>query len=182
MKDNEVKKDEEGGSLPSLPNKKKLLAAVKSLIHVLLKLAVVVAAGFLILHSVICPYAIHGNRMFPKMRDGDCAIVLKIGGYQKDDVVTFKKDGVRFFSRIIAAEGDTVKVGPEGLKINDLTPSEEVFYDTVAEEETIYSIGKGEVFLLNDYRSNDTDSRSFGVIKLSELDGKVVFLFRWRGI
>ncbi len=177
-----VKKDEEGGSPPSLPGKKELPAAVKSLIHVLLKLAVVVTAGFLILNFVICPYAVHGNRMFPKMRDGDCAIVLKIGDYQKEDVVTFKKDGIRYFSRIIAVEGDTVKIGPDGLKINDLIPSEEIFYETVSEVETVYNIGEDEVFLLNDYRSNDTDSRSFGVVKLSELDGKVVFLFRWRGI
>lgn len=173
---------EEGGLPPSLPEKKKMSSAEKALIRVSIKLVAVVIVGFLVLHFVICPYAVHGNRMFPKLRDGDCAIVLKIGDYQKDDVVTFKKDGVRYFSRIIAVEGDTVKIGPDGLKINDLTPSEEIFYDTVAEVETDYNIGEDEVFVLNDYRSNDADSRSFGVIKLSELEGKVVFLFRWRGI
>ncbi len=181
MSETDVRK-EEGGLPPSLPEKKKLSAAVKALIRVSVKLVAVVIVGFLVLHFVICPCAVHGNRMFPKLRDGDCAIVLKIGGYQKGDVVTFQRDGIRYFSRIVAVEGDSVKIGPDGLTINDMMPSEEVFYDTGAQEVIDCSVEKGEVFLLNDYRSNDADSRSFGVVKLSELDGKVVFLFRWRGI
>ena len=182
MNDPEVRLGEEGGSPPSLPEKKKFPTAVKGLIQLVIKLAVVVVAGFLILSFVICPYAVHGNRMFPKLRDGDCAIVLKVGGYQKGDVVTFEREGIRYFSRIIAVEGDAVKIDSEGYKVNDLTPSEEVFYDTEAEEAIDCIVEKGEVFLLNDYRSNDADSRNFGVIKMSELDGKVIFLFRWRGI
>lgn len=181
MNEKDVTK-EEGGLPPSLPEKKKLSTAVKALIRVSIKLVAVVIVGFLVLHFVICPYAVHGNRMFPKLKDGDCAIVLKIGGYQKGDVVTFQRDGIRYFSRIVAVEGDLVEIGPDGLTINDMMPSEEVFYDTVAEEECIYTVGKDEIFLLNDYRPNDADSRFFGVIKLSELDGKVVFLFRWRGV
>jgi len=174
---------EEGGGLPSsVPEKKKLPATIKSLIQLAIKLAVVVIAGFLILIFVICPYAVHGNRMFPKLRDGDCVIVLKIGGYQRGDVVTFEREGIRYFSRIIAVEGDSVKIDSEGYKVNDSTPSEEVFYDTEAQEAIDCSVEDGEVFLLNDYRSNDADSRSFGVIRMSELDGKVIFLFRWRGI
>ena len=181
MSEMDVRK-EEGGLPPSLPEKKKLPAAVKALIRVSVKLVAVVIVGFLVLNFVICPCAVHGNRMFPKLRDGDCAIILKIGGYQKGDVVTFKRDGTRYFSRIVAVEGDSVKIGPDGLKINDLTPSEEIFYDTVAEVEFIYNVGKDEVFLLNDYRSNDIDSRNYGLIKLPEIEGKVVFLFRWRGV
>ena len=182
MNDLDVRLGKEGGLPPSLPEKKKLPAVVKSLIRVAIKLAVVVSAGFLMLTFVICPYAVHGNRMFPKLRDGDCAIVLKIGGYQKGDVVTFQRDGIRYFSRIIAVEGDSVKIGSEDYKVNDLTPSEEIFYDTEVEEAIDCSVEKDEVFLLNDYRSNTADSRNFGVIKTSDLDGKVIFLFRWRGI
>ena len=44
------------------------------------------------------------------------------------------------------------------------------------------TVGADEVYLLNDYRSYQTDSREFGNVKISGIDGKVIFLFRWRGI
>ena len=42
--------------------------------------------------------------------------------------------------------------------------------------------GEKEVFLLNDYRSDQADSRRFGSIRFSGIDGRVIFLFRWRGL
>lgn len=154
----------------------------EGLLRVFIKLAVVAGTVFLLCRLVICPYPVHGNRMFPKLRDGDCAVVLKIGGFQKGDVVTFKKDGARYFARIVGTSGDHVAVSNTDYRINDLLQSEEVFYETVSNEPVDVIVGPDEVFLLNDYRSESSDSRTFGTLSLSEIDGKVVFLFRWRGI
>ena len=152
------------------------------LVRVFIKLAVVAGSAVLICLFLACPYAVHGNRMFPKLRDGDCAVVLKVGGFERGDVISYKKDGVRYFSRVIAMSGDSVSIGEDGFRINGCVPSEEIFYVTEADELIDYELGPDEVFVLNDYRSNQSDSREFGKLKLNEIEGKVVFLFRWRGL
>ena len=148
----------------------------------ILKLAAVSGIMILLCLFVVCPYAVHGNRMFPKLRDGDCAVVLKVGKYHQGDVVTFKKNGVRYFSRIAAMERDHVVISNEAFLINDLPPAEDVFYETRSDDDVDAAPGTEEFYLLNDYRSDQADSRKFGCIKKSDFDGKVIFLFRWRGI
>ena len=181
----------EGGNLPSADSensherqkwRKRRNQQSKAFIRTIIKLAIVAGAVFLLGRLFICPYPVHGNKMFPKLRDGDCAVVLKIGGFQKGDVVTFRKDGTRYFARIVGTSGDHVTVSNTDYRINDLLQSEEIFYETVSNESVDIIVGPDEVFLLNDYRSDSSDSRTFGTISLSEIDGKVVFLFRWRGI
>ena len=181
----------EGGQPPSMDSetrherqkwRKKKNKQAKAFIRTLIKLVVVASGITLICLFVLCPYAVHGNRMFPKLRDGDCAVVLKIGGLQKGDVVTYKKDGVRYFARIVGTAEDTVSIGSDGFRVNGLVQSEEIFYETALEKEIEVTVGADEVYLLNDYRSDQTDSREFGNVKISGIDGKVIFLFRWRGI
>ncbi len=155
---------------------------IKSLVRTLIKLVVVACGIALICLFVLCPYAVHGNRMFPKLRDGDCAVVLKVGGFQKGDVVSYEQSGIRYFSRVVGTPGDTVSIGHDGFRVNGLVQSEEIFYETASEKEIEVIVESDEVFLLNDYRSDQMDSRAFGSVKISSIDGKVIFLFRWRGI
>ena len=181
----------EGGQPPSADSKnrherrKRRIKQNKqawSFIRTLIKLVVVAGGIALICLFVLCPYAVHGNRMFPKLRDGDCAVVLKVGGFQKGDVVSYEQGGVRYFSRIVGTPGDTVSIGHDGFRVNGLVQSEEIFYDTSSEKAIEVIVDSDEVFLLNDYRSDQMDSRAFGSVKISSIDGKVIFLFRWRGI
>ncbi len=181
----------EGGQPPSNDSedphsrrklRKKQNSQAKSFLRTLAKLVVVTGGIALICLFVLCPYAVHGNRMFPKLRDGDCAVVLKVGGFQKGDVVTYEQGGVRYFSRIVGTPGDTVSIGHDGFRVNGLVQSEEIFYETASEKEIEVIVGTDEVFLLNDYRFDQMDSRAFGSVKISNIDGKVIFLFRWRGI
>ncbi len=94
----------------------------------------------------------------------------------------FSREKINYFSRVIAISGDSVSIGEDGFRINGCVPSEEIFYATEADEPIEYDLGPDEVFVLNDYRSNQSDSRELGKLKLNEVEGKVVFLFRWRGL
>ncbi len=175
----------EGGHPPSKEvseEKQKIKPQMKNLFHVLIRFAVIAGGITLLCLFVICPYAVHGNRMFPKLRDGDCAVVLKIGGFQKGDVVTYRKDGGRYFARIVGTPGDHICINSDGFRINDMIQTEEIYYQTVSDEEVDVIVGEKEVFLLNDYRSDQADSRRFGSVKYSDIDGKTIFLFRWRGL
>ena len=176
---------QEGGQPPSeksLEEKQKIKPQVKNLLHILIRFAAVAGGIALLCLFVICPYAVHGNRMFPKLRDGDCAVVLKVGGFQKGDVVTYRKDGIRYFARIVGTPGDHICISSDGFRVNDIIQTEEIYYQTIADGAVDVIVEDKEVFLLNDYRSDQADSRRFGSVKSSDIDGKVIFLFRWRGI
>ena len=176
---------QEGGQPPSDENpeeKQKIKPQIKNLLRVLTRFAAVTGGIALLCLFVLCPYAVHGNRMFPKLRDGDCVVVLKVGGFQKGDVVTYRKDGIRYFARIVGTPGDHICISSDGFRVNDMIQTEEIYYQTIADDPVDMIVGEKEVFLLNDYRSDQADSRRFGSVKFSDFDGKVIFLFRWRGL
>ena len=70
--------------------------------------------------------------------------------------------------------------------INGTAPAERVFYATTPLDgpnvEYPYTMRKGGYFLLDDYRTEGEDSRRFGQLLEDELLGKVVYIFRRRGI
>lgn len=125
--------------------------------------------------------------MYPRIRDGDLMLYYRLQReYHTGDVVTFTRDGTRYTGRIIAREADSVNLGDGGeLLINENVQSEEIFYPTMkAEGEVTFpcQVPTGSVFLLCDYRTSGTDSRTYGPVKLKELDGKVISIMRRRGI
>ena len=72
------------------------------------------------------------------------------------------------------------------LLVNGYSPSEQVFYPTKPVEGSEiafpYHMTQGGCFLLDDYREIGLDSRAFGQIPEEALLGKVVYVFRRRGI
>ena len=44
-----------------------------------------------------------------------------------------------------------------------------------------YTVEEGKAFILNDYREDTLDSRSFGAVDLSDIDGPLILSLRRRG-
>ena len=104
--------------------------------------------------------------------------------YRSNDVVAYRVNGRIRFGRIIARAGDTVDGDEQGVLVNGMYPSEEVFYPSQMLDiglEMPVTLGEGECVVLNDYREDLSDSRTYGVIREDELEGKVIFIFRRRG-
>ena len=62
---------------------------------------------------------------------------------------------------------------------------EEIFYPTDMSgtaPELPVTLSDGQVFVLNDFRSDSSDSRQFGLLSTADLQGKVVLVLRLRGI
>ncbi|NCB92330.1 MAG: signal peptidase I [Clostridia bacterium] len=128
-----------------------------------------------------------GNDMSPSLKDGDLVLFYRLDrSFVLTDVVFYEKDGVHYYGRITASEGDTVDMNEEGdLLINGSVTQEEIFYPTKKENSTLtfpYTVGEGEYFILGDYRMAAMDSRRLGEIKADEIEGKIIGFFRKRGI
>ena len=72
------------------------------------------------------------------------------------------------------------------LLINGSVPDESVFYPTrIIDGSAVtfpYQMREGGYFLLDDFRTQGNDSRVFGEVTEDDLLGKVVYVFRRRGI
>ena len=105
------------------------------------------------------------------------------------DVVAYRHpdSGQTEFSRIVAIGENSIMINQYGdFLINGTVPAERVFCATIPLDgpnvEYPYTMRKGGYFLLDDYRTEGEDSRRFGQLLEDELLGKVVYIFRRRGI
>lgn len=122
----------------------------------------------------------YDNNMFPSIKDGDLVVVEKFDKeVQLSDVVIYKN---RLY-RVIAKSGQEVDITKEGiLTVNGMQPAESTnSLTSKGEKEYPIKVPEGELFVLNDYREDTSDSREFGTIKESDIDGKVFFITRRRG-
>ncbi len=172
---------------PESPDKariKKRKKVIKRAVRLLLKLGIVFLLGWLTLTFVFGIHRVSGNSMYPALRDGDLCFTYKIGASYAGDVVAYETpDGIRI-GRIIAREGDEFDGDERGLIINGAPHAEEIFYPTQMLDTALtlpYKLNEGEYLILNDYRSDQSDSRTYGVIREEALRGKVIFMFRRRG-
>ena len=156
------------------------------LLAFVLKMAFFAVAGYAVWTYVGIVARVGGNEMFPSAKDGDACVVYRLADVYVGDVVAYDdgKGGVKF-ARVAAIGGQEIDF-PEGggYRVNGYQPNEQVTYPTFSEPKSAVKypleIGEGEYFVLNDFRSDTNDSRSFGVLGDEDVIGKVVFLFRRR--
>ena len=155
-----------------------------SLRRLLIKTGVIIIAAWVLLHFVFGIYHLKGNRMYPALKDGDLIITYRLEVYKPSEVVAYRHDEKVRFGRIAAFPGSTIDADEEGLTVDGVHLSEEVFYPTLMGEGCIdlpYIVPADCYFVLNDYRIDKSDSRSFGAVSRSDMQGKVIYIFRRRG-
>lgn len=161
--------------------------AIGDIKAVLIKLGVIIVAGWVLLGFVFGVAVKEGEDMYPRIRDGDLMVFYRLQQeYHVGDVVTFLNEGQRYTARIVAQGGDAVDITEEGqLIVNGSAQDEEIFYPTESQEGgTVFpcEVPEGSVFLLSDFRTIGVDSRMYGPVEMGQLDGKVITLLRRRGI
>ena len=155
----------------------------------LCKLAALALLHFLTLTFVMGVHIHEGNRMYPFLMDGDLLITYKLEDYRVGDIVAYRhpETGKTEISRIVAVDENIIQITEYGeLLINGVSPTERVFYPTAPLEgenvEYPYNMRRGGYFVLDDYRTEGDDSRRFGQLLREDLLGKVVYVFRRRGM
>lgn len=157
----------------------------KFLFLFVLKLICLALVFFLVTKWVLTPVRVTGNGMYPGLRDGDLVLIWRLDEPYSGDIVAYEtKSGLRM-GRVVATGGQVVQFGPEGgYLVDGYAPMEEIPYPTFGTDSgRAYplTVSEGSVFVLNDYRSDTTDSREYGEVPASSVMGKVLFLFRRRG-
>lgn len=126
--------------------------------------------------------------MRPTIQPGSLVLYYRLDkNYVVGDVVTYKKDGKRYISRIIALPNDEVYLSNNGdfITKNGSETHQVYFENVIPEDSTIrypYKVGANQVFVLGDYRIEANDSRSFGAIDINSIDGKVISFMQTKDI
>jgi signal peptidase I len=131
---------------------------------------------------------VSSDTMYPKIRDGDLIFYDRLAkDYNIGDVITFKGKGKRRVARVVAKGGDVVDINDDNqLIVNGNVQDEEIFYPTEKHESDVtypYTVPENSYFVLCDFRTQAVDSRNYGALSQSDIDGKVLtILLRRRGI
>ena len=164
----------------------KPLSTKRLAISLLIKIAAIALAVWLVLAFAIGITINYGNNMHPAVNDGDLVITLKLQRPYLNAAVLYRHDGKTRTGRVVGLPGNVIDISGKGeLLVNGAIASEDVYYPTKKAENSKvtypYTVEEGKAFILNDYREDTDDSRAFGAIDLSEIDGPLILSLRRRG-
>lgn len=162
--------------LPKSLNHKKVGSQVMRLT---LKIIILAGIAWLVCSYMIGFYRMPSNAMFPGVRDGDLCIYYRRQSLSVSDVVVYRDpDGQLRAGRVAGIPGQVIDF-PEGFKgytVNDYSQFEDIPYETILPETSKelfpMELGTNEYFILNDYRVNANDSRTYGAVKEDAICGK----------
>jgi signal peptidase I len=159
--------------------KEELVAWVKTLMSAAVYAVLIVTFGFQVAR-------VEGQSMAPTLEDQDRLIVNKlvyrISEPRRSDIVMLYyplNPDKSFVKRVIAEEGDTVRIVDGRVYVNDIPLKD----DYVASEYRSHDdwgpqvIPEGYYFVMGDHRNNSSDSRHWGMVPKKYIIGKVQL--RW---
>ena len=172
---------------PSAPvkSKKRKKTSLDYAIELLIKVAVTVVLVLIVCLFIIGIHINHGNSSYPMIKDGDLVITFRLSDLKQGDEVGYTVDGTFKLGRVVAVGGDEVDINDSFVSVNGFGIAEDVVYPTSSSGAKVdfpYQVPEGYVFMLNDFRSDNEDSRTYGAISCKDCEGKVVFIMRRRGI
>ena len=183
-----AEKKEEQNAEKKAPKKKqtkKKKTTAQLLTGFLIKLAAIALAVWLLFTFVLGLVIHYGNNMHPAIRDGDLIISLRVQRPYLNAAVLYEHDGKMCLGRVVGMPGNTIDISDVGaLTVNGTAPAEEVFYPTYRCETSDisypYTVGEDQVFILNDFRDDTNDSRTFGAVSMKDVKGPVLLMLRRR--
>lgn len=144
-------------------------------------LAIVVGVLFVTIFNLffsLCP--INGASMSPTLIDGDFVLVQdRVGNVEYGDVITIDasfaegREGIRYIKRVVGMPGDTIEIKDNQFYRNDeLVTEDYIAGDMIGVEDIKVTLGDEEVWVMGDNRNNSTDSRTYGAVPMTHVDGK----------
>lgn len=177
------------------PKKK---SGFQQLMSWVLVIVAALAIALVVRNFVIAPVKVEGTSMVPTYQDGDRIFIEKITNPSRFDIIVFNEPpmigtGEHFIKRVIGVPGDKISFKNGELYLNGKRKVESYLPDgtltlwnpdptqkpyiadyTLKDMTGESTVPKGKLFVLGDNRGGSSDSRVFGFIDDSTVNGKVL--------
>ena len=130
--------------------------------------------------------SVSSDSMAPTVCTGDTVLVARLENpstVRVDDIVTFRspQDGTQTIKRVVAVAGQSVAIRDAELVVDAQTVTEP--YVDHATIDGVYfgpvNVPDGSVFVLGDHRETSIDSRAYGPIPTSDINGRLWWDLPW---
>ena len=159
------------------------MTLMKKIIKEIVPYIVIIVLVVLIRIYLVTPVVVSGNSMEPTLKSRELLLLSKINYKVTDikrfDIVVIRIDDKEIIKRVIGLPGETVLYRSNKLYIdgheleNDYNfDTEDFALKTICDCERI---PEDKYLVLGDNRSISADSRTYGLIDKSEIEGNVVF-------
>ncbi len=153
----------------------------KEMLHTIYVLVVIAAIAILLAMLVFPVVRITGKSMTPTYQDDDLVLALNSRSYSQGDIIIFHYNNQLLIKRVIALEGQWVKIDEGGnVYVDDFLLEEDYIEDKAlgkCDIEMPYQVPSGKCFVMGDHRSTSMDSRMevIGCVDLKQVVGRILF-------
>lgn len=156
---------------------------IEQLVELLKSIIIAIIAAVLIITFVFETVRVDGYSMNPTLNDNDRLIVEKVTYYFREpvpgDIVVIKYPSnveEKFIKRVVATEGDKVKIEKNTLYINSVPQQEDYIMEDMMSDFGEVTVPAGTIFVMGDNRNNSRDSRypDVGFVSNSLVVGRAV--------
>lgn len=148
----------------------------------LLRAAVLVVAGWLLVGYGILPVRGQGPSMQPTVRDGQLMIVDRVSYRLRRPrrgelaAVSWVEDREVLIKRILAGPGDVIAIEGGIVTVNDVALDEPYVHDRAPWRMAATTLGADEYFIVGDNRGMPMAQHTMGVVERARLIGPVVWI------
>lgn len=159
----------------------------KARLKLLIKFFSILLVIGLVFTFVFGLYRVNDTSMVPAINPGDMILYYRLDkNLVVGETVVYTYKGETKLARVVAMPKDEVAIDDSGLLVNGSHQYEpKIYKETLALVDGItypVKLKDDEVFLLADNRDKSMDSRLFGPVKISDIEGKIFTLLRRRDI